>query len=207
MDRLIKPQIVLPKVASFNSGGGAWPLKPHSTENWAWYKGAFEDHELDTIIEIGKRTDIQRGATVGNGDLAVRNSFVSFIFPNEYTGWIFDRMASVINSVNDQFFGFDLSAMEQGLQFTKYSAPGEHYTWHIDKGIGNRKLSVSLQLSDPKQYKGGNLEMQFGGKPEKAARERGMMTFFPSYALHRVTPVTQGTRYSLVCWISGPPFK
>jgi PKHD-type hydroxylase len=99
--------------------------------------------------------------------------------------------------------------MEQGLQFTRYQAPGEHYEWHIDRGMqtGTRKLSLSLQLSDPDDYEGGDLEMWFGGEPTKASRERGMMTFFPSYVMHRVTPVTKGVRYSLVCWISGPPFK
>ena len=207
MTNLIKPHIVLPKVSPFNFGGGSWPLETHKTENWAWYKGAFEPYELDSIIELGIRSGLDKGSTMTGGDDAVRKSFVSFLFPNEYTGWIFQRLAEVINHVNDQFFKFDLTGLEQGIQFTSYTAPGEHYTWHIDKGTGNRKLSLSLQLSDPKDYKGGNLELLFGGKPVKAERERGMMTFFPSYALHRVTPVTKGTRYSLVCWISGPPFK
>lgn len=207
MAHLIKPQIALPEVRPFTYGGGGWPLELHKTENWAWFKGVFEPHELDSIIQLGIKTGLDKGSTMGGGDESIRNSFVSFLYPNEYTGWIFQRLADVINHVNGEYFKFDLTSMEQGLQFTSYTAPGEHYTWHIDKGTGNRKLSLSLQLSDPKDYKGGNLEMWFGGKPVKADRERGMMTFFPSYALHRVTPVTQGTRYSLVCWVSGPPFK
>ena len=87
-----------------------------------------------------------------------------------------------------------------------YSIP---FTWHIDRnmGIATRKLSLSLQLSAPEDYEGGDLELWFGGEPVKANRERGMITFFPSYVMHRVTPVTKGVRYSLVCWVSGPPFK
>jgi PKHD-type hydroxylase len=111
--------------------------------------------------------------------------------------------------MNDQYFGFDLTGMEQGLQFTRYTAPGEHYDWHVDRGhlTATRKLSLSVQLNDPAEYKGGELQFKFGGKDETVKKERGMVTFFPSYTLHRVKPVTQGTRYSLVAWISGPPFK
>ena len=73
--------------------------------------------------------------------------------------------------------------------------------------MGVRKLSVSLLLSDPDDYDGGDLQFKFGEEEQTAERERGMMTLFLSWSLHRVTPVTRGTRYSLVAWTSGPPFK
>lgn len=207
MVHLSKPNIEIPKVTPITAGGGGWPLNVSQPENWAWHKGAFEEHELDTIIEIGLQSGLQQGVTEGGSDQNVRNSFVSFLYPNEYTFWIYQKLSSLITSINATYFGFDLYGLDQGLQFTSYAAPGEHYTWHIDKGSGNRKLSLTLQLSDPGNYKGGNLELWFGGKPIKTSRERGMVTFFPSYAMHRVTPVTSGRRYSLVCWVSGPRFK
>ena len=202
-------EVELQKLYEPNAGGGGWPLKNDHVENWAWLENLFTPTELDAIINIGNSIELERATTYGPQDPKVRDSFVHFIFPNDTTSWIFQKLAAAINGINDQFFKFDLSTMEQGLQFTRYEAPGEHYEWHIDRGLntGTRKLSLSLQLSDPDDYEGGELELWYGGEPMKAFRNRGVITFFPSYVMHRVTPVTKGVRYSLVCWISGPPFK
>jgi len=199
----------LPKLRPATSAGGAWSLKTDRCDNWAWHIDAFTPQELDAIINIGNALELERASTFGKNDPDIRDSYVQFLFPNEVTDWVFARLGGVINAMNDAFFGFDLTAMEQGLQFTRYAAPGEHYEWHIDRGMqtGTRKLSLSLQLSDPDDYEGGDLELWFGGEPIKVSRDRGMMTLFPSWTMHRVTPVTKGTRYSLVCWISGPSFK
>ena len=211
MARSTKPQIKvkLPEKPEVDRAGGSWPLALDHVENWAWRASVFSDQELDTIIEIGNATALSKASTFGGSSDEVRNSHVHFLYPNEYTNWIFMRLAASITEINNHFFKFDLTGMEQGLQFTRYEAPGQHYDWHIDKGYmtPSRKLSLTLQLSDPSDYKGGQLELQFGGKPVKVPKERGFMTFFPSYALHRVKPVTEGVRHSLVCWVSGPPFK
>jgi PKHD-type hydroxylase len=70
-----------------------------------------------------------------------------------------------------------------------------------------RKLSLVIQLSDEEDYVGGNLELKFGKEPVILSKKRGTMLLFPYYVLHRVTPVTEGTRYSLVSWVTGPAFK
>ena len=165
--------------------------------------------ELDAIINIGNSVEQQKALTAG-GDLPkVRDSFVAWLFPNDITGWIFERLQTIVTSINQQFYGFDLQGFYQGLQFTKYSAPGQHYDWHVDRGPGHgvRKLSLSLLLSDPETYQGGDLEQRFGDESQAIPRERGLICLFPSFVHHRVTPVTKGTRYSLVAWVSGPPFK
>lgn len=175
----------------------------------------FSAEELDAIIEIGNRNKLQKGMfyghepyTQGGSTLLVRSSQVAFIFPSENTEWIFARVGSAVSSMNEEFFGFDLYGIESGLQFSRYEAPGGHYDWHIDRGFGTpvRKLSAVLQLSDPKDYKGGELEMTIGSKTHMK-RRRGTMAVFPSYILHRVRPVTEGTRYSLVAWAGGPAFR
>lgn len=199
----------LPERPDPTKGNGSWPLKLDHVENWAWRSDVFTPEELDTILEIGKRTELHKGSTNGVQSDKNRNSFVQFLFPNEITGWVFERLAGAITEVNELFFRFDLNGMEQGLQFTRYTAPGEHYSWHIDKGfmVPARKLSLSLQLNDPSEYSGGELQLKLGRQNHTMTKERGMVTFFPSYTLHRVRPVTKGTRYSLVAWVSGPPFK
>ena len=211
MSEIIRPDlsIDLPKLGQANTPGGGWHFKTDAPHEWVWFKDGFTPEELDAIIRMGEQIEMDRGRTGGGDSTAIRDSFVSWLFPNEITGWVFQRMAGIVNTMNDQFFGFDLDGFFQGFQFTKYTAPGQHYAWHIDRGGGQgvRKLSVSLLLSDPDGYEGGDLELKFGEEEQKAERVRGMATIFPSWTLHRVTPVTKGTRYSLVAWVSGPPFK
>jgi PKHD-type hydroxylase len=212
MGRLIKPQInlELPDKPDVTLGGGGWPLAVDHVENWAWRSGVFSDEELDAIIRIGTQSELRKARTYeAVHDNKSRNSFVQFLFPNDLTNWVFARLAGAISEINQQFFQFDLTGISEGLQFTRYTAPGQHYDWHVDRGYltGTRKLSLSLQLNEPSEYKGGELQFKFGRKDETVKKERGMITFFPSYTLHRVKPVTQGTRYSLVAWVEGPPFK
>ena len=99
----------------------------------------------------------------------------------------------------------------QSLQFTSYDAKDKgFYQKHIDmmyKGTGTRKLSLTVQLSDGADYEGGDLLLHYKNDPDVGFRNQGTATFFPSWMLHEVTPVTKGKRYSLVAWIQGPRFK
>ena len=70
-----------------------------------------------------------------------------------------------------------------------------------------RKISISIQLSRPEDYDGGDLELMYGTEPQKLDRTRGAFIAFPSFMLHRVTPVTRGTRWSLVAWILGTRWR
>jgi PKHD-type hydroxylase len=196
------------------ASGGAWALQPNNQEEWAWRKDAFAPHELDAIIRIADSCEMTKGRTGADfgqkPEAGVRNSDVKFLFPNSLTSWIFQRLTMVVTEMNQRFFNFDLNGFDQGLQLTRYDSEGEqHYEWHVDRGMGTgqRKLSLTVQLSDPQDYEGGDLELRFGKEPITIGKERGMIALFPSYTMHRVTPVTKGTRYSLVAWVSGPPFK
>lgn len=138
MNDLTKPFIEIPKVKPVTTSGGGWPLNVSQPEDWAWHKEAFNQEELDTIIQIGLAAGLEQGTTLG-GVKGHRDSFVSFLYPNEYTSWIYQKLSAVITMTNLKYFGFDLYGLDQGLQFTSYTAPGEHYSWHVDKGSGNRK--------------------------------------------------------------------
>lgn len=144
-------------------------------------------------------------------DSAIRkNRVVFFESKQDAVQWIFQKTAQGILSINHQFWQFDLSCIET-LQFTIYDRVADFYTAHMDMAHGKtpqRKLSFSVQLSDPASYVGGDLEFHsVGDRFYPASRDQGTMTLFPSYMIHRVTPITHGTRYSLVGWIVGPPFK
>jgi PKHD-type hydroxylase len=91
----------------------------------------------------------------------------------------------------------------------RYSADRQdHYTWHTDALSGDsvRKLSFTIQLTDPAEYDGGDLEFM-PAVTDKKIREQGTMTIFPSYTVHRVAPVTRGVRHTIVGWIYGPDFR
>jgi len=174
-------------------------------------EGIFTPEECQKIIEIGKSKQLFQ-AKLGDDVIRedVRDSKVSWIEPDD-AEWIYERIDSYICAVNEQLFHYDLTGITEGLQFTEYSAPGGHYTAHIDRmniGSNTRKLSMTIQLSDENDYDGGELEILTNLEcPEIASKNRGTGFFFNSMLLHRVKPVTRGTRYALVVWISGPRFK
>ena len=145
--------------------------------------------------------------------------------------WIYKEIHPYIHEANEKAgwnFEWDFS---ESCQFTKYGV-GQYYGWHTDswtkvynkKDDPNtygkiRKLSVTISLNDPDEYDGGNLEFDFRNQTDwernkkkaiKACTEirpRGSVIVFPSFVWHRVAPVTRGTRYSLVIWNVGYPFK
>ena len=122
-----------------------------------------------------------------------------------------DRIFKTIFLTNSSSFRYHLEGYEPKdppLVF-KYSADREdHYTWHSDSLPGDivRKISFSIQLTDPTEYDGGDLEFM-PAITDKKIRDQGTMTIFPSYKVHRVSPVTRGVRHVIVGWIYGPDFR
>jgi PKHD-type hydroxylase len=183
-------------------------------EPFAWWEGAFSDQELDWLQERAAKADVQ-AQVGGNSDkdrLAnIRRSQVSWLDKTPDTAWVFEKLANVASSLNAQFYRFDLTGFGEALQLTNYNQSEKGmYGWHQDYGGRlniSRKLSMVLQLTDPSQYEGGNLQILTSGEPINVRKQRGLIAAFPSYVLHQVTPVTSGSRQSLVAWISGPAFK
>lgn len=191
-------------------------LTPYAApiEPFAWWDDAFTAQELDWLQGQALRAEHQ--ATVGgNPDSEqlnrIRRSQVSWLSKTPDTAWVFEKLAHVVSSLNSQFFRFDLTGFGEALQLTNYDQ-SDHgmYGWHQDYGgnvSASRKLSIVLQLTDPSQYEGGNLQIMTSADPITVQKKRGFIAAFPSYQLHQVTPVTQGSRQSLVAWISGPAFR
>lgn len=191
-------------------------LTPYSepVEPFVWWEGAFTEQELNLLQEQAIKADqkAQVGGNPQGEDLAkIRRSNVSWINNTADMRWVFDKLGHVASSLNSEFYRFDLTGFGEPLQLTNYDQ-SEHgmYGWHQDYGgkrSVSRKLSLVVQLTDPSQYEGGNLQVMTGLEPINVRKQRGLVVAFPSYVLHQVTPVTQGSRQSLVAWISGPAFK
>ena len=111
---------------------------------------------------------------------------------------------------NNNHFGFEGMRLTEVAQFTHYLTGG-FYDWHMDNDVTGkhqppvRKISMTLLLSDPSTFEGGELEFMDKGKTAKL--KQGQAVFFASWLQHRVKPVTKGERKSLVMWFGGPPFK
>lgn len=180
---------------------------------FAWWEEAFTDEEIEKIKEYAKTLETKT-ALVGNGEEAspdqIRKTKVSWISNTPEASWLYERMADVARKLNAQFYNFDLYGFCEDMQFTIYEETESHYTWHMDMGDNSkapRKISMVLQLSDPSEYEGGELQILDKAEPETVNKQKGLIAMFPSYTLHRVTPVTKGVRYSLVVWTCGPAFK
>tara|TARA_B100000427_G_C15496886_1_gene590225 strand:+ start:87 stop:752 length:666 start_codon:yes stop_codon:yes gene_type:complete len=152
--------------------------------------------------------------------------------------WIAGFCWHYVMRANRENFLYDLSHIDQeSLQYTVYDS-GEYYGWHSDADLSTmhtplsewnkaeksveevnidkirtqnefcRKLSFSLLIADPSDYRGGNLEIYgFQDKKYIVPKQRGTIILFDSRARHRVTKVTEGVRKSIVGWTVGPRWK
>lgn len=178
-----------------------------------WTDG-FTNDELDKIItycDSLTKSEATIGGQNPNDDIsATRSSQIAWVHQTEEALWIYDRLAYIIRQLNGQFYKFDMWGFTEELQYTVYSEESRgHYNWHVDSGNQGppRKLSLVLQLTDPADYEGGDLEILSSSEPSAVLKQRGLITVFPSYILHRVSPVTKGTRRTIVVWACGPAFK
>jgi len=200
-------------------------------ENYYYFfKKALPERLCDEIVDYGKsvlKKEGQKGQ-VGNRKILskdlnkIRNSNIAWLTDT----WIFREIHPYVDEANKKAgWNYQWEGSEKA-QFTVYKK-NQHYSWHCDafsKPYENhskqldgktRKLSVTVNLTNPKDYQGGELEFDFrntkDGKNCKRKcteiKERGSIVVFPSFVWHRVKPVTKGTRYSLVMWNIGDPFK
>jgi len=173
----------------------------------------------EDIINKNKQASLKKGRVGGKEAIgSVRNSKVKFINDKE----IFSMISEFVHIANKNAgWNFQWDWIEP-IQFTSYGK-NEYYGWHADsfdrpseKPDPNfngkiRKLSFILQLSDPKNYTGGQLRFCFPGfkkviKKANAFVPQGSIIVFPSFMQHEVTPVKTGKRFSLVAWCIGKPW-
>lgn len=200
-----------------------------------WYfNGVLPQRWCDFVLQSGLRNNRSTAFIGDKGEKydhseeelkqlrKIRNSDVAWL--NEQ--WIYREIHPYIDIANENSgwnFQWDWT---ETTQFTEYK-PGQFYGWHQDSlnvaykdkqeeyNGKIRKLSCSIILNNSDEYEGGELQFKIlsGGKADskivvaKEALKKGSIIVFPSYNWHRVTPVTKGTRYSLVMWNLGDPWK
>ena len=175
--------------------------------------------QCDELIEIG-RNEPKIGATIGTDkavklDEGYRKSVVSWI-PFDKALPIYQVIKQWMEITNNNYFGFDTMHLSEQGQYAEYGKGG-FYNWHMDSNVEManmptvRKISMTLLLNDPKDFKGGELELFCGDalddEKNKISFERGYAVFFASFLLHRVMPIIKGNRKSLVMWFGGSPLR
>lgn len=184
---------------------------------WCYFKQHFSPGQCQDIIQRASFLPVS-DASIGKGgefteDSDTRRSIIRWIRRTGEWSDLFTSIDTLVASANSTHFQVSYQYCS-ALQFTEYDESYQgHYVEHMDTFLAfpgaQRKLSVSVQLSDPNCYTGGDLELTKCGQHPNSVniRTQGTVIVFPSITYHRVTPVTQGRRYSLVAWYEGPQWR
>ena len=183
--------------------------------NYYWFEKGFSPEELTEIERLVSNIDFVRGQTQGDDEFTeneYRKSNIKWVPITDQYKWIYDKIGEMAYEANQNLYHFDLHNMPENIQYTEYYDHEKgHYDWHMDTGHGTlsqRKLSVTVQLSDHHEYEGGDLQIWPGGTyPLVAPRGKGNVVIFPSFMMHRITPITRGTRKSFVLWLGGGHYR
>ena len=190
--------------------------KPQNLFNYYHFTNPLDNHIISNISEIVSNLDSVEGGVKNSQDQSSRKSQVKWIHSSDNTFDLFSHLESLIDYANKDYYNFDIINSSEAIQYTEYNElDNGEYGWHTDAFAPSappyRKLSLTIQLSDPSEYEGGDLQINIP-QPEKnvittVPKKKGEVIIFPSYMWHRVTPVTKGVRKSLVWWVGGSPFR
>lgn len=175
----------------------------------------FTDVECEKILKYSKNNYPTSASVGGSSDNSrikreIRSANIFNIDYAPETKWLFEKVATIVSVANTAHFDYLITGITHSLQLVEYQSDTDiqgHYNWHIDAGPGEpscRKISLTAQLTDPREYEGCELLINNHTEEVVGTKERGSVHLFPGYMPHRVTPITRGTRYALVIWIHGP---
>jgi hypothetical protein len=178
-------------------------------------ENAFTNEELDIIRALCKKTIDETGfVDVATGDNMTRKVETSAFPRTKETSFIYKRMATIIQQINDQYYHLDIEGFaERGLFFVSYKLPGDNIDWHTDKVNHNGtrtdfvKMNAVLQLNDPAtEYEGCDIIAMTDGFLN-VPKAKGLVFSMPGYVSHKITGLVSGERHAMVAWVTGPRFK
>jgi len=198
---------------------GMLASNPHEREfcTWSWRSrmswSTDDVKKARTILRAVPMTEAFVGSAGDSSsrlDTNIRLSRIGWVPATEDYQWVFSKMLEDAEYFNNRWYNFDLNGC-QALQYTEYLEGGE-YKGHMDLHLDTetpleRKLSLSLLLSSPNLVEGGSLQWFNGSDWITIPQQQGEIIAFPSFIIHRVSPITRGARRSLVAWIEGSRFR
>jgi PKHD-type hydroxylase len=203
----------------------SFPLIPYNQftpqSNWNtfyYWKNVFDDSMIRDLTDmVYANYKFEKGKTgtkeLGNetDSYSTNNRDIAYINPQPHSKWLYDLLFPLALEANEKVFHFDIDIVTDSIHYVIYPEDGGHLDWHMDvgaHGVNKRKLAMTVQLSDSSDYEGGDFQIWMGGKDYMTVpREKGDVIVFPSFCMHRVTPITRGERRCLVFWTGGRPFR
>jgi len=163
-------------------------------------------HQIDKIINLAERQTVENARIFSSADTmqGIRSCTVRWIEDE----WLQALLWPYVKDANERGFGIDVDNQAE-MQLTEYTAEqNAHYDWHHDvqwngQSDLDRKISITVQLSEAHDYEGGDFEFD-ELKTNADFRSKGTVLVFPSYLRHKIHPITSGTRRALVAWFFGP---
>ena len=176
--------------------------------NWQLWSGVLSAEECDEIINICERYPLEQATTFSEATQHIRRSKIRWVEDQQIGGLLWDYVQKA-----NQVLNVDVEPYTD-IQYTEYHGSDagkydDHHDvdWVIDRGA-DRKLSITVQLSNPDEYQGGCFNFtECESPPISDISKRGSILVFPSYLVHSVSPVTEGLRKSLVSWFQGPYWR
>lgn len=198
-----------------------YPIPPRNVpgkDSLAYWEGFLSQDDINLILAQPEWLNLEDGCIGGAADKSsvdpsIRASKITWIGQKPELFHIWEKLAVAVAEINRRYFHFDLTGFHEPMQLGVYTENQQgHYDWHIDAAPTDnnvpRKLSIAMLLSDLSEFEGGEFQVKTNTDAVQTLEtQKGRAWFFPSYTLHRVAPVTKGTRRSLVLWVGGPPFK
>ena len=194
-----------------------FPRNENDPLAYYYFENGFSPEELEWIYANVADLEFEPGVILSEDSEGIRKSRIKWIPQGPHWDWLYERLIAYANEANNEMWGFDLLTAPEKIQYTEYLATDEgKYSWHQDIGPGIpslRKVSITVQLSHPDEYEGGDFQMWLGGDPTEETsyitgpRGHGNVIVFPSYLPHQVSPVTKGIRRSFVLWVGGEHYK
>jgi PKHD-type hydroxylase len=194
-------------------------INPPGKSILAYWENFLTDEDIQRILAMNEWNTLQKASlgTKYKYDEKIRISDIAWMQASPENADLWEKFSRVFSQVNSEYFQFNLSGFYEPMQLGRYAAKEKlndsgHYSWHTDIVMHEkammRKLSMSLLLSDPDEFEGGDLQVHIDTNgPKSLEQKKGRAWFFPSWVLHQVTPITRGVRKSAVLWAGGPAFK
>ena len=131
----------------------------------------------------------------------LRNCLVHFVDPSKYPTTVNILHSTVIENYVNIYSNMNYMDLST-IQYVKYKE-GDFFKKHSDVITGGdriRMLTMSINMSDPSEYEGGELVIYYNNKKTVLCKELGSFIIFPSFLLHECKLVTRGVRHAIVTW-------